>query len=121
MAVGEATSIDRERVRTLIERESSALDERTNASSRLFERARRTLSGGVASSYQSREPWPIYVSHGSGCEVWDVDGNRYFDFHNGFGSMVQGHAHPAITAAVRERAGLGTHFATPTEAAIAGA
>jgi glutamate-1-semialdehyde 2,1-aminomutase len=118
MAVGEATSIDRERVRTLIERESSALDERTNASSRLFERARRTLSGGVASSYQSREPWPIYVSHGSGCEIWDVDGNRYYDFHNGFGSMVHGHAHPTITTAIRERAGRGTHFASPTEDAV---
>ena len=28
--------------------------------------------------------------------MWDVDGNEYLDFHNGFGSMVQGHAHDAI-------------------------
>ena len=45
----------------------------------------------------------------------DVDGNRYWDFHNGFGSMVQGHAHPAIVAALRERAAFGTHFAAVTE------
>jgi glutamate-1-semialdehyde 2,1-aminomutase len=45
----------------------------------------------------------------------DVDGNEYWDFHNGFGSMVQGHAHPAIVAALRERAVLGTHFAAVTE------
>ncbi len=41
-----------------------------------------------------------------------------WDFHNGFGSMVQGHAHPAIGKAVRERYELGTHFAAPTEDAV---
>src|SRR5579862_5430104 len=40
------------------------------------------------------------------------------DFHNGFGSMVQGHAHPAIVRATRARVELGTHFAAPTEDAI---
>ena len=48
-----------------------------------------------------------------------MDGTKRIDFHNGFGSMVQGHAHPAITAAVEERIRLGTHFAVPTEDAIA--
>jgi glutamate-1-semialdehyde 2,1-aminomutase len=38
-----------------------------------------------------------------------------WDFHNGFGSMVQGHAHPAISKAVQERIELGTHFAAPVE------
>src|ERR671924_558123 len=37
------------------------------------------------------------------------------DFHNGFGSMVQGHAHPAIVRAVQERVARGTHFAAPVE------
>jgi glutamate-1-semialdehyde 2,1-aminomutase len=41
------------------------------------------------------------------------------DFHNGFGSMTQGHAHPAISRAVDERVRLGTHFAAPTEDAVA--
>ena len=63
----------------------------------MFERARRTLSGGVASSYQVRDPWPIYLARGAGSRVWDVDGNEYLDFHNAFGSMVQGHAHPVIS------------------------
>ena len=76
------------------------------------------LAGGVASSYQLRDPWPIYLSHGDGSRVWDVDGNEMIDFHNGFGSMVQGHAHPAIVRAVRDRVELGTHFAAPTEDAI---
>ena len=55
---------------------------------------------------------------GTGSHVWDVDGNEYLDFHNGFGSMVQGHAHPAIAAAVERRLSLGTHFAAPTEDAV---
>jgi glutamate-1-semialdehyde 2,1-aminomutase len=107
--------IDRERIRELTEREEARLDERTPASRVMYERARATLSGGVASSYQVREPWPIYLSRGVGPKVWDVDGNELLDFHNGFGSMVQGHANPAIGKAVMDRYPLGTHFAAPTE------
>jgi glutamate-1-semialdehyde 2,1-aminomutase len=118
MAVGARAQIDRSRVQELIQREGTRLDERTQASRSMYERARRTLSGGVASSYQMREPWPIYLARGEGQHVWDVDGTQYFDFHNGFGSMTQGHAHPAVTRAVLERAPLGTHFAAPTEDGI---
>jgi glutamate-1-semialdehyde 2,1-aminomutase len=114
-----AVEVDRTRVRELIAREGARLDERTQASRAMYERARRTLAGGVASSYQVRDPWPIYLTHGEGQRVWDVDGTEYFDFHNGFGSMTQGHAHPTVTRAVQERAALGTHFAAPTEDGIA--
>jgi len=115
MAVTSPVQLDRQRIKELTEREAARLNERTVASQRMFERARKVLAGGVASSYQLREPWPIYLSHGEGQCVWDVDGNRMFDFHNGFGSMTQGHAHPAISRAVSERAPRGTHFAAPTE------
>src|SRR5204862_7526860 len=99
----------------LTEREGKALDERTGKSRAMYERARAALAGGVASSYQVRDPWPIYLERGEGARVWDVDGNEMLDFHNGFGSMTQGHAHPAITRAVDERVRRGTHFAPPTE------
>ncbi len=111
-------TLDRARIRELTEREEARLNERTPASARMFERARRTLTGGVASSYQLHDPWPIYLSHGRGQWVWDVDGNELRDFHNAFGSMVQGHAHPAISRALEERLRLGTHFAAPTEDAV---
>jgi glutamate-1-semialdehyde 2,1-aminomutase len=110
--------VDRQRVRTLIEREAARLDERTKGSAAMYERARRSLSGGVASSYQARDPFPIYLTSGRGPVVNDVDGNRMWDFHNGFGSMVQGHAHPAIVKAVSERVAEGTHFAATTEDGI---
>jgi glutamate-1-semialdehyde 2,1-aminomutase len=118
MSTPAATQIDRERIKELTEREAARLDERTTRSSALYERARKVLTGGVASSYQVRDPWPLYLSHGVGPKVWDVDGNELWDFHNGFGSMVQGHAHPAIGRAVSERYERGTHFAAPTEDAV---
>ena len=49
----------------------------------------------------------------------DVDGNEYVDFHNGYGAMAVGHAHPRIAEVVSERVRLGTHFAQPTEDSIA--
>jgi glutamate-1-semialdehyde 2,1-aminomutase len=110
--------LDRDRIRQLTEREHSAADQRTRASGSLYERASQVLSAGVASSYQVRDPWPLYLERGQGPRVWDVDGNELWDFHNGFGSMVQGHAHPAIGRAIKERYDLGTHFAAPTEDAI---
>ena len=50
--------------------------------------------------------------------MWDVDGNEYLDFHNGFGVMCVGHANPVIAAAVKARMDEGTHFAAPTEGSI---
>ena len=118
MAATTHRSLDRQRIRELTEREERVLNERTPRSREMYDRARHVLSGGVASSYQLRDPWPIYLEHGEGPRVWDVDGNELYDFHNGFGSMVQGHAHPAIGRAVSERYGRGTHFAAPTEDGI---
>ena len=115
MPVSSPIQIDHERVEELTQRELASLNERTARSAAMYERARASLSGGVASSYQLRDPWPIYLESGAGATVSDVDGNRYWDFHNGFGSMVQGHANPAIVEALRARAELGTHFAAVTE------
>src|SRR3954454_24486366 len=119
MAATTHRRIDRQRIKELAEREEARLNEQTPQSHATYERARQVLSGGVASSYQLRDPWPIYLERGDGPRVWDVDGNELYDFHNGFGSMIQGHAHPAIGRAVNERYGLGTHLAAPTEDAIA--
>src|SRR6185436_14180056 len=118
MAVNAPVQVDRQRIKELIEREEKALNDATHKSEEMYKRAHAVLSGGVASSYQLRDPWPIYLERGSGPRVWDVDGNEMYDFHNGFGAMVQGHAHPAIGRAIRERYDLGTDFAAPTEDAV---
>jgi glutamate-1-semialdehyde 2,1-aminomutase len=111
--------IDRARVRRLIARERDRLLARTPGSQAAYERAVAVMPRGVPSSFQAADPRPLYLSHGAGARVWDVDGNEYVDFHNGFGVMAVGHAHPRIVAAVTERAGLGSHFAAPTDGSIA--
>ena len=119
MSTRTTTGLDRARIAELTAREQRRLEATTSGSQALYDRARQALVGGVASAYHEREPWPIFLSHGLGSRVWDVDGRELIDFHNAFGSMVQGHAHPAIVRAVRERVELGTHFAAPTEDGIA--
>ncbi len=118
MATSTPITLDSERIRELTEREEKHLEAETRGSSKMFDRANKVLAGGVASSYQARDPWPIYMTEGKGSKVWDVDGSEYIDFHNGFGSMVQGHAHPVISEAVQKRIEKGTHFALPTEDAV---
>jgi glutamate-1-semialdehyde 2,1-aminomutase len=112
------TQIEPGRVKELTDREGSQLEEATQGSKLMFERAHAVMPLGVPSSYHAREPWPIYIERGEGAVVWDVDGRKMWDFHNGFGSMVMGHAHPAIVKAVSERVRLGTHFAAPTEDSV---
>ena len=112
------TPINPERIAELTAIEAEKLNQNTLGSKKFYENASKSLSGGVASQYQAHSPWPIYVEKGDGPKIWDVDGNEYYDFHNGFGSMVQGHAHPAIGRAVTERYASGTHFAAPTEDAV---
>src|SRR3954454_4764899 len=105
-------------VSTLTEREKARLVDRTRRSGEYFERAHRVMPGGVPSSFQRNDPWPTYIERGRGAQVWDVDGNEYLDFHNGFGVMCVGHANPTIAAAVKARMDEGTHFAAPTEGSI---
>ncbi|MGH3064389.1 MAG: aspartate aminotransferase family protein [Gaiellaceae bacterium] len=115
MTTTETVQLDRARIKELTARESRKLDEWTPTSRELFERAKRTMPSGVASTYQARDPWPIFLTRGAGQYVWDADGHRMIDYHNGFGSMVVGHAHPAIMKGVTERLRLGSHFSAPTE------
>jgi glutamate-1-semialdehyde 2,1-aminomutase len=112
------SAIDRARIAALTEREMAKLTERTPASKQRYERAVKVMPNGVPSSFQVNDPWPVYVERGEGSRVWDVDGNEYIDFHNGFGVMCIGHANPAVGAAVKARVDLGTHFAAPTDGSI---
>jgi glutamate-1-semialdehyde 2,1-aminomutase len=88
-------------------------------SARLAAEAAGHLTGGVTSSWQITAPQPVWLSHGRGSKVWDVDGNEYVDLHGGYGAALAGHVHPAINEAITAQAGLGTHFAQPTPNAVA--
>jgi glutamate-1-semialdehyde 2,1-aminomutase len=116
---GVPPTIDRGRIAELTEAEKAKLAESTPGSKELYERAVKVMPGGVPSSFQENDPWPIYIERGEGARVWDVDGREYADFHNGFGVMCIGHANPSVGAAVKARVDLGTHFAAPTDGSIA--
>ena len=107
------------RARQIAVEEAARLMERTRASASLYERAVRSLPLGVASSFQAGDPYPIYLARGKGSRVWDVDGTEYVDFHNGFGTMAVGHAHPKVAEAIERAARTGTHFAASTEQTVA--
>lgn len=52
---------------------------------------------------------PLVLSHGSGCHVWDVDGNRYLDLVGGIAVNALGHGHPALVSAISKQAGEAIH------------
>ena len=110
--------IDRKLIAELAAGEEKRLEESTPKSYELFKRAIKHMPMGVASTYHARDPYPVYFTHGKGPHIWSVDGQEIADFHNGYGCMVQGHAHPAIVEAIQKRAPLGTQFGLPTEDAI---
>ena len=49
-------------------------------------------------------PLPVVLSKGKGVYVWDVDGNKYFDFLSAYSAVNQGHCHPKIVGAMVEQA-----------------
>jgi glutamate-1-semialdehyde 2,1-aminomutase len=110
--------IDRQKIASLTEAQNEQFRNRTGASARTYERALKVMPGGVPSSFQANDPWPVYLSRGKGSRVWDVDDNEYVDFHNGFGVMCIGHANPDVGAAVKAQVDEGTHFAAPTDHSI---
>jgi glutamate-1-semialdehyde 2,1-aminomutase len=112
-------AVDRKRIAELTRVEMEKLKARTTGSREHWERAKKVMPGGVPSSFQSIDPWPMFVERGEGSRVWDVDGNEYSDFHNGFGVVVVGHGNPKVAAAVQAQAPRGTHFAAPTDGSIA--
>ncbi len=102
----------------IIARQEEIFVARQPESRRMADRAGAALAGGVTSSWQITRPQPVWLSHGKGSKVYDVDGNEYVDLHGGYGVSLAGHGHPAIVEAIRTQAALGTHFAQPTCTAI---
>lgn len=100
-------------IQEIIKREDATFRKRTPRSHEIHERAKASLPGGVASSFQAVPPYPLFISRGEGGHIWDYDGNEYVDFHLGFGSLLVGHAHPLLIEALRDQAGKGLLFSLP--------
>lgn len=91
---------------------------RTPRSGELFERATRSLPGGSTRTTVYSAPYPPYIAAGEGLTVRDVDGNVYRDFLGNYTSLILGHAHPAVVAAVEAQVKRGAAFGAPTEIEI---
>ncbi len=61
---------------------------------------------------------PIFVERGEGCELVDVEGNRYLDWVGSWGPLILGHAEPAVISAVIEAAKRGTSYGAATAAEV---
>ena len=92
--------------------------ERTPASRRLHARARGSLPGGDTRSFAHHRPYPLYLSIGEGTTIRDADGNAYLDLGNNASTLVHGHAHPDIVAAIGHQAARGTSWTARSELEI---
>lgn len=64
----------------------------------LIERDKAVISPSYPRGY------PFVMDHGRGCEVWDVDGNRFLDFAAGIAVTSTGHSHPRVVKAIQDQA-----------------
>ena len=87
----------------------------------LFERAQRTIPGGVNSpvrAFRSVGGTPRFVQRAQGPYFWDAEGKRYIDYIGSWGPMIVGHVHPEVLEAVQHVLADGFSFGAPTEAEI---
>jgi glutamate-1-semialdehyde 2,1-aminomutase len=88
-------------------------------SAELFARARQVIPGGVNSpvrAFRAVSGQPVFIDHGAGAYLYDVDGNQYIDYVGSWGPLILGHAHPQVVEAVTAAARRGTSYGAPTEA-----
>ncbi|HWC76127.1 MAG TPA: glutamate-1-semialdehyde 2,1-aminomutase [Blastocatellia bacterium] len=88
---------------------------------RLFERAQRSIPGGVNSpvrAFRAVGREPLFIERAEGPTITDVDGNSFIDYVGSWGPMILGHAHPDVIEAVRVAATKGTSYGAPTEIEI---
>jgi glutamate-1-semialdehyde 2,1-aminomutase len=87
----------------------------------LFERAQKSIPGGVNSpvrAFRSVGGTPIFIQKAKGSHLYDADGNKYIDYIASWGPMILGHAREEVVNAIRERAGLSNSYGAPTELEI---
>lgn len=88
-------------------------------SKKLFAEAAEIIPGGVNSPVRAARSVggdPVFVDHGRGARIFDVDGKSYLDFVSSWGPLICGHATPWMVKAVEEAVRKGSSFGAPTEA-----
>src|SRR5262245_52483959 len=88
---------------------------KTTRSRQLFEEALRVMPGGNSRTTTFFDPYPFYIVRGEGARITDADGVERLDFNGNYTSLILGHAHPRVVAAIREAASHGMSFPGPSE------
>ena len=96
-----------------------AFRKRFARSAELYARSKQAIAGGITHDSRNFVPFPIYVERAEGGRKWDVDGNELVDHWMGHGSLLLGHNHPRVTAAVAEQVHRGTHYGACHELEVA--
>src|SRR5678816_2895039 len=87
-----------------------------NRTQALFDSAKQVLAGGVSSdARRSVQPVPLFISHGAGSRLWDVDENEYIDYVLGQGPLILGHSFPAILDSVKTQLDRGQVYSAQHE------
>jgi len=87
----------------------------------LFERAQKTIPGGVNSpvrAFRQVGGTPRFITKAKGPYFWDAENKRYIDLIMSWGPMIVGHAHPEVVAAVQKAAETSFSYGAPTEGEI---
>jgi len=111
-----ALNLNRGRLKGLLASERERFETRHPRSRELFERARRSLLGGVPMNWMVRwaGTFPVFVETASGSHFTDVDGHRYLDLCLGDTGAMTGHSPEAVAEAVSDQARRGLTFMLPT-------
>ncbi len=111
------TTIDRDRLQRLMERERATFRENHPRSGELAEDAKGSLLFGVPMNWMTRWPgdYPVFVERADGARFTDVDGNGYVDFCLGDTGGMAGHAPKVAVDAIAEQAAKGITLMLPTE------
>lgn len=96
----------------------AAYREMTPKSERLAAEARTVFPSGLTHDSRHLTPYGIYVERSEGARKWDVDGNEHVDYFGGHGSLLLGHGHPDVRAAVHRALDNGTHFGSSHETEV---
>ncbi|HUR42394.1 MAG TPA: glutamate-1-semialdehyde 2,1-aminomutase [Verrucomicrobiae bacterium] len=87
-------------------------------SDQLFERAQRSIPGGVNSpvrAFRGVGGTPRFIARAHGAHIVDADGKDYVDYVGSWGPMILGHQHPGVIAAIQRQAEIGVSYGAPTE------
>ena len=95
---------------TIVER----YEKKFSKSGELYQRGTEVV-GGAGHGSRAMHPYPVYMKNAKGALKWEVDGNELIDYAIGYGCLLLGNAHPAVTEAVEKQLRQGTHMGTATE------